>query len=53
MLGVSQQEFADICWIDRTDFGGVERDERNPSLINIKKIALAFGDLLRELFKGV
>jgi transcriptional regulator with XRE-family HTH domain len=38
-LGVSQEEFADMCELDRTYVGGVERGERNLSLINIEKIA--------------
>ena len=52
-LGVSQEEFADLCELDRTYVGGVERGERNLSLINIEKIALAFRVSLSELFKGV
>jgi transcriptional regulator with XRE-family HTH domain len=38
-LGVSQEEFADVCALDRTYIGGVERGERNVSLINIVKLA--------------
>jgi transcriptional regulator with XRE-family HTH domain len=41
-LGVSQEEFADMCGLDRTYVGGVERGERNLSLINIEKIANTF-----------
>jgi transcriptional regulator with XRE-family HTH domain len=52
-LGVSQEEFADMCNLDRTYVGGVERGERNLSLINIERIALAFRISLSELFKGV
>jgi transcriptional regulator with XRE-family HTH domain len=52
-LGVSQEEFADMCELDRTYVGGIERGERNVSLINIEKIALAFRVSLSELFKGV
>jgi len=52
-LGVSQEAFADMCELDRTYVGGVERGERNLSLINIEKIALAFRVSLSELFKGV
>jgi transcriptional regulator with XRE-family HTH domain len=52
-LGVSQEEFADMCELDRTYVGGVERGERNLSLINIEKIALALSVSLSELFKGV
>lgn len=52
-LGVSQEEFADMCELDRSYVGGVERGERNLSLINVEKIALAFRVSLAELFRGV
>jgi len=52
-LGVSQEEFADMCGLDRTYIGGIERGERNLSLINIEKIALTFKVSLSELFRGV
>lgn len=52
-LGVSQEEFADMCGLDRTYMGGIERGERNLSLINIEKISAAFGISLAELFRGI
>lgn len=52
-LGVSQEEFADMCGLDRTYMGGIERGERNLSLINIEKIASGFRIPLAELFRGV
>jgi transcriptional regulator with XRE-family HTH domain len=52
-LGVSQEEFADMCGLDRTYVGGIERGERNLALINIEKIARTFRISLSELFKGV
>lgn len=52
-IGVSQEEFADICGLDRTYMGGIERGERNVSLINLAKIAKALKVSLSELFKGV
>jgi transcriptional regulator with XRE-family HTH domain len=52
-LGVSQEEFADMCGLDRTYIGGIERGERNLSLVNIEKIAKTFKVSLSELFEGV
>jgi transcriptional regulator with XRE-family HTH domain len=49
-LGISQEELADSCGLDRTYIGGVERGERNVSLLNIHKIALALRLSLSELF---
>jgi transcriptional regulator with XRE-family HTH domain len=48
-----RKEFADMYGFDRTYVGDVERGERNHLLINIERIALAFGVSLSELFKGV
>ena len=48
--GFSQEALALICDLDRTYIGGIERGERNVSLINIKKIAEALGVPVRELF---
>jgi transcriptional regulator with XRE-family HTH domain len=52
-LGVSQEEFADMCGLDRTYVGGIERGERNLALVNIEKIARTFRISLSELFRGV
>jgi transcriptional regulator with XRE-family HTH domain len=52
-LGVSQEEFADLCGLDRTYVGGIERGERNLALINIEKLARALKISLSELFRGV
>jgi transcriptional regulator with XRE-family HTH domain len=41
-LGVSQEEFADICGLDRTYVGGIERGERNVALVKIEKLARAY-----------
>lgn len=50
--GFSQETLALACQLDRTYIGGVERGERNLSLVNIHKIADALGVPVKELFSG-
>ena len=52
-LGVSQEEFADMCGLDRTYIGGIERGERNVSLVNIERLAKTFKIPLWQLFEEV
>ena len=52
-LGVSQEAFADMCELDRTYIGGIERGERNVALVNIEKIAKTLRLTIAELFRGV
>ena len=40
--GLSQEVFAQKAGLHRTYIGGIERGERNVSLINIEKIANVF-----------
>ena len=51
-IGVSQEVLAEKSGLDRSYVGGVERGERNISLGNIEKIALALEVEIRELFSG-
>jgi len=49
----SQEALADSCGLDRTYIGGIERGERNISILNVQKIASALGVSLSELFEGL
>lgn len=46
----SQEELAEHSGFHRTYIGMIERGERNPSLINITKLAQTFQINLKELF---
>ena len=48
--GLSQESLALACNLDRTYIGGVERGERNVSLVNIHKIATALKVPAKDLF---
>ncbi|MDR0261488.1 MAG: helix-turn-helix transcriptional regulator, partial [Comamonas sp.] len=37
-LGYSKEAFGDVCGIERSYMGGIERGEHNLALINILKI---------------
>ena len=47
--GLSQEELAARASLDRSYVGGVERGERNVSLINLNKLARALDLTLAEL----
>ena len=48
--GLSQEETADRARIHVTYLSGVERGLRNPSLRNIRRLALVLGVPTKELF---
>ena len=50
-LGLSQEKLAELCPLHRTYIGGIERGERNVSLINIQAIASALGCDPSDLFR--
>jgi transcriptional regulator with XRE-family HTH domain len=49
--GLSQEEFAANCGLDRTYISGVERGKRNISLKNIEVVAQSLGVKISELFE--
>ncbi len=49
-FGISQEHLADLAGLHRTYVGSVERGERNVSVDNIERLALALGLEIHELF---
>lgn len=52
-IGLSQEELADRAGLHRTYVGGVERGERNISLVNILKLARAMDVKLADLMSQI
>ncbi len=48
---LSQEELADLAFVHRTYIGMIERAEKNITLVNIEKIALALNVNIIELLK--
>lgn len=51
--GLSQEDLADRCGLDRTYVGGVERGERNIGLVNIVRLARSLSLSASTLLSGV
>ena len=51
--GLSQEEFAARCDLDRTYISGIERGKRNVALRNIEAIARTLSLSLSDLMKGI
>ena len=51
--GLSQEALADLCGLHRTYLGGIERGERNVSLLNIVRIAKALDVNITELVRDI
>lgn len=47
---LSQEEFAFECGLHRTYIGQIERAEKNISIKNVEKIAIALGMDIKDLF---
>ena len=50
MLGISQEELADLVDLDRTYITSVECGRRNISIVNIEKLATALKVTLKDFF---
>jgi transcriptional regulator with XRE-family HTH domain len=51
--GLSQEDLAELCNLDRTYISGIERGVRNVALRNIEAVASALGITLADLFEGL
>ena len=51
--GISQEDLAHRCMLDRTYISGIERSIKNPSLNALETIAKGFGITVGELFKDL
>ena len=51
-VGISQEELADKAGLHRTYIGMIERAEKNITLINIEKLAIALSIDISELLKN-
>jgi transcriptional regulator with XRE-family HTH domain len=52
-LGWSQEEFADICGVNRSYMGRIERGELNLTLDTLHKVSRGLGTSVSALLKGI
>lgn len=50
--GLSQEELADIAGVHRTYIGMIERAEKNITLRNIEKLAIALNIQIKDFFEN-
>ncbi len=50
---LSQEELAEKAGVHRTYIGMIERAEKNITLTNVEKIAIALGVEISDLFSGL
>lgn len=51
--GLSQEDLAELCNLDRTYISGIERGFRNVALRNIETLAQALGVSISDLFMDI
>lgn len=51
--GWSQEEFADICGINRSYMGRIERGELNLTLDSLQKVSKGLGRSVSALLRGI
>lgn len=51
--GISQEKLAELANLHRTYIGGVERGERNISLLNLTRLAQALEVSVTDLVEGI
>ena len=51
--GLSQEDFAELCGLDRTYISGIERGIRNVALRNIEALANALDVSISDLFTDI
>lgn len=52
ILGISQEDLAEKAGLHRTYIGSVERGERNVSIDNMERLAVAVGSNIEQLLKS-
>ena len=51
--GWSQEEFADLCGVNRSYMGRIERGELNLTLDSLQKVSKGLGTTVSTLLKGI